>query len=73
MKKKIIVIDDEKSITNLIKKFLNYEYFQVDTIDSFSTLEEVVEKIKGLQYDCVLLDYILICGNGLELCERLRK
>jgi DNA-binding response OmpR family regulator len=72
MKKQILIIDDDKWLSELVKKFLNFEKFAVDPIFNFSSQDEILEQISGKKYDCILIDYMLVCCNGIDLGKKLR-
>ena len=66
----ILVVDDEK----LIVKGLAFSLEQDgNTVDCAFDGEEAVEKIRGNDYDIVLLDLMLPKLSGYEVCERVRK
>jgi len=72
MKKQILIIDDDKWLSELVKKFLNFEKFKVDPVFKFSSQDEIIQQISGKKYDCILIDYMLVCCNGIELGKKLR-
>jgi DNA-binding NtrC family response regulator len=65
MKKKVLVIDDEKDFCELIKNILARENFEVDCA---FTLEEAQWKLKG-NPQIVLLDNNLPDGCGLDFLQ----
>jgi len=65
----ILVVDDEPSILNTLKKALSLEGFSVDVAGGVALAEERLGK---RSYDAVLLDVSLPDGNGIELLEKLR-
>lgn len=66
---KILVIEDEPSLRELIQRSLLKERYVVETADSYF---EALDKIELYEYDCVLLDIMLPDGNGLKLLQRLK-
>lgn len=66
---KILVIEDEPSLRELIQRSLLKERYVVETADSYF---EALDKIEMYEYDCVLLDIMLPDGNGLKLLQRLK-
>jgi DNA-binding NtrC family response regulator len=62
--KNILVVDDEVSVNNNIRKILGKNGFQVDQATS---KEEAIEKINQLNYALVLLDLRMPGVSGLEL------
>lgn len=65
---KILVIDDEPDICDLVKDLLEREGFQVDS--SLSSVG-ILHKIEEFKPDLVLVDFMLP-GGGLELINLLR-
>lgn len=51
--KKILIIDDEESIRNMVKEFLAIEDYQCDGAE---TSEQGLNMISGNHYDLILLD-----------------
>lgn len=66
---KLLVIEDEPSLRELIQRSLLKERYVVETADSYF---EALDKIELYEYDCVLLDIMLPDGNGLKLLQRLK-
>ncbi|MBN6884852.1 two-component system, OmpR family, response regulator VicR [Cytobacillus horneckiae] len=70
MDKKILVVDDEKPIADILQFNLNKEGFEVTCVyDGVSALEKV-EEIKP---DMILLDIMLPQKDGIEVCREVRK
>lgn len=70
MSKMILVIEDEKSIQNIIKAFLeDAEYTVILAADGM----EGIEKFRKNKPDLVLLDLMLPKIDGFAVCEILRK
>lgn len=67
---KILVIEDEEEMRDVIVKSLQQEKFLVETAADFSS---GYDKITTYDYDCILLDITLPGGNGITLLEELRK
>jgi DNA-binding NtrC family response regulator len=65
MKKKLLVIDDEKDFCELIKNILTRENFEVDCA---FTLEEAERKLRE-HPQIVLLDNNLPDGSGLDFLQ----
>lgn len=68
--KKILVVDDEKSIVKGIKFSLEQDDMQVDVAYDG---EEAYEKAKSNSYDMILLDIMLPGHTGLEVCQMIRE
>lgn len=67
---KILIVDDEPSILNLVVSYLKAEKYEVFTAtDGLSALKAV----KAYQPDVVILDIMLPGLDGLEVLSRLRR
>ncbi|MBF0566775.1 MAG: response regulator [Nitrospirae bacterium] len=70
MKKKVIVVDDEKDIVELLAYNLKKEGFEVDySYDG----EDGLKKIKAGRFDLIVLDLMLPGIQGMDLCRRLKS
>jgi len=67
---KILVVDDEKLIVKGIAFSLEQDG---NTVDCAFDGQEALEKIKGSDFDIVILDLMLPKLNGYEVCENVRK
>ncbi len=70
MQPTILVVDDEKKITNLIAIYLKNEGFQVITAYDG---EEALNRALADQPDLIILDLMLPKLNGIEVCQILRE
>ena len=68
--KRILVVDDEKSIVKGLKFSLEQEDMSVDTAYDGG---EAVEKAKNNDYDIILLDVMLPVYSGIEVCQMIRE
>jgi DNA-binding response OmpR family regulator len=69
MSKKILVVEDDKNIVELLKHYLEKENFILtDASDGYSGLT----KAKSENFDLVILDIVLPEMDGLEVCKELR-
>ena len=68
--KRILVVDDEKPISDIISFNLKNEGFEVLT--SFDG-EDAIETFNEEQPDLVILDLMLPKVDGLEVCRQIRK
>ena len=66
MKEKILVVDDEKDILELIEFNLSSNGYKVTTTTSG---EEALELIKKNEFDLVVLDIMLPGIDGLDICK----
>lgn len=68
---KVLHVDDEPSLLKIAKQCLEMQGpFQVDTA---SSVEEALEKLKKETYDAVISDYKMPSKDGLELLKELRQ
>jgi phosphate regulon transcriptional regulator PhoB len=68
--KKILVVDDEPDIVELVSYNLKKEKFE---ISSASDGEEALAKIRKEKFDFLILDLMLPGIQGMELCRILRS
>ena len=66
---KILIVEDEPALRELIQRSLEKERYVVEVAADFNS---ALRKIEDYDYDCVLLDIMLPDGNGLNLLERLK-
>ena len=69
MAKKILVVDDEKPISDIIKFNLEKEGYEV--VVAYDG-EEALEKVESEQPDLIVLDLMLPKIDGLEVAKRVR-
>lgn len=67
---KILIIEDEQDLRNVMVESLRKEMFVVETADSLSTAND---KISTYDYDCILLDIMLPGGSGLSILQDLKE
>ncbi len=68
--KKILVVDDEKDILELLKYNLEKEGYKVKTVTNGV---DAVKTAKEYQPDLVLLDIMMPDQDGVETCRQLRE
>jgi two-component system alkaline phosphatase synthesis response regulator PhoP len=67
----ILLIEDEKSLYDIIRMNLELEGYQVEVISDGKT---AIEKADALhEFDLVILDIMLPKVSGLEICTQFRK
>ncbi|HJY64178.1 MAG TPA: response regulator transcription factor [Ignavibacteria bacterium] len=66
MKEKILVVDDEKDILELIDYNLTKNGYRVKTV---TTGEDALELIKENDYDLIILDLMLPGVDGFDICK----
>ncbi|AVR45073.1 DNA-binding response regulator [Christiangramia fulva] len=67
---KILIAEDELSLQNSIKTYLEKDCNVCETASDF---QETDYKISIYDYDIILLDLNLINGNGLDILKKLKK
>ena len=68
-KTKILVVDDEKEIADLLELYLNSDGYQV--CKAYNAIEGL-EIMKKETIDLVLLDIMMPAMNGIEMCRKIR-
>lgn len=68
--KKILIVEDEKDILQLVKLYLDKEGYRTVTA---STGSEGLKQVRAEKPDLVVLDLMLPEIDGLEVCKRLRS
>lgn len=70
MSDKILVVDDEQEITDLVELYLqneNYEVFK------FYSAKDALACIESTELDLAILDIMLPGINGFDLCQKIRE
>jgi DNA-binding response OmpR family regulator len=67
---KILIIEDEQDLMNLILRYLKKEGY---TCETASTFKEGYKKINNYEYDCAVIDLNLPGGDGLKLVNMIRE
>ncbi|MCL1602904.1 response regulator transcription factor [Succinatimonas hippei] len=67
---KLLIIEDEKELSNNIVTYLSSENY---VCEQAFTYEEAQIKLDLYDYDCVLLDLMLLGGNGLDILRDIRR
>lgn len=70
MTAKILVVDDDGALAEMITIMLRSEGFETHTAMSGS---EAIEKIERVNPDLVLLDVMLPGMNGIDVCSKIRE
>ena len=69
-KKKILVVDDEPHIVNLVRLTLSGERY--DVYSAYSG-KEAIQLAKQIDPDLIILDIMMPNMDGYQVCEELRK
>ncbi|HEY0053951.1 MAG TPA: response regulator [Pedobacter sp.] len=70
MLRKVLVMDDDMSVLEMMHEALTYENFDVKTVNCSQT---VFLEVEYYLPDVVLLDYIIKDVNGGEICHQLKS
>lgn len=68
--KKILIVEDEKKISDVVKAYLEKEGFIVRVTDSGKT---ALNLVVAEEPDLIILDIMLPDLNGTEVCQEIRK
>lgn len=68
-KVRVLIVDDEESIRQLLAMALRYEGWEVETA---STGTEAIDKIRSFEPDVAVLDIMLPDVDGLQVLSRVR-
>ena len=68
--KRVCLVEDEKSLAEMIQLNLELEGFEVDSFDDGQIAKDHFSK--DLSYDLFILDVMLPHVNGIDLCEQIR-
>jgi len=69
MSKRILVLDDNKDILDVVNEVLSYENFEVHAT---STSDNILQVAQNYNPDLVILDYHLGESNGGDICKQLK-
>jgi DNA-binding response OmpR family regulator len=69
-KKKVLIVDDEPDVSNVLKKVFDQSGFNADSYDDPIL---ALENFKAGSYDLVLLDIKMPEMDGFRLCQEMRK
>jgi DNA-binding response OmpR family regulator len=68
--KKIIIVEDEEVLRNLLKKKLENEGYEVEVAEDG---EIGIEKIRETKFDLILLDIIMPKMGGFDVLEAMQR
>lgn len=67
---KILIVEDERELSDGIVSFLNKEDYLCEQAFTFS---EAAQKVGVYEYDCILLDLMLPGGSGLDVLRIIKE
>ena len=67
---RLLVVEDEKKLCDMIAKSLHQAGYEVDTCNDG---EEALEMAHNKEYDIILLDVMLPKLTGFEVCQQIRE
>lgn len=67
---KVLLVEDDHDISELVADYLSYEHYQVDRVYNGA---DGLDRLKFYQYDVVILDWELPQMTGLEICKQYRE
>jgi len=68
-KHKVLVVDDDLRLRDLLKRYLAEQGFAVDTVSDGQAMDRQFQRVR---YDLMVLDLMLPGEDGLAICRRLR-
>jgi two-component system phosphate regulon response regulator OmpR len=69
-RQKILVVDDDLRLRDLLKRYLSEQGFAVDTVPDAGAMDRQQQRVR---YDLMVLDLMLPGEDGLAICRRLRS
>ncbi|HEY9777017.1 MAG TPA: response regulator transcription factor [Planktothrix sp.] len=66
---KILIVEDDKSLSGTVEKWLTFEHHLVEVVDNG---EQALENLKFYKYDMVVLDINLPKVSGMDVCKQFR-
>lgn len=67
---KILVVDDEDLIRNVIREYLIKDNY---TVDEASNGEDAIEKVKNNDYNLIIMDIMMPKMDGYQACKEIKK
>lgn len=67
---RVLVVEDERDLNNIITKYLKKNNFNVDNVFDG---EEALDYLNSAEYDLVILDVMMPKINGYEVLKTMRK
>ncbi len=67
---KIMIAEDEKSLSKIIKLYLNRENYDVTVVDDGL---QAISMLEQDTFDLVILDWMMPGASGIEICEWMKR
>ena len=67
---KILIVEDDHKLSDSIVTYLKSEKYLCEQAFDYN---EALEKVRGYDYDCVLLDLMLSGGSGLDILRDIKR
>lgn len=67
---KILIVEDDHKLSDSIVTYLKSEKYLCEQAFDYN---EALEKVRGYDYDCVLLDLMLPGGSGLDILRDIKR
>ena len=67
---KLLIVDDEELIRNVIKEYAKLENYEVDEAEDG---DEAIEKALSKDYDVIVMDIMMPKLNGLDATRKIRS
>src|SRR3982750_868027 len=68
-RRKVLVVDDDLRLRDLLKRYLSEQGFAVDTVPDAAAMDRQMARVR---YDLVVLDLMMPGEDGFAVCKRLR-
>lgn len=70
MSDKVLIVDDEREIADLVELYLQNDNY---TVYKFYSAKEALACIEDTNLDLAILDVMLPDGNGFSICQKIRE
>lgn len=70
---KVVLIEDDETMCSLLQTLLEFEGFQVKTLEGTRKMDEILAFLRREQPELIFLDVHLKYLNGFDLIKRLRQ
>lgn len=68
--KKVLIVEDDNLLNKMLTYNLTAEGYEISSVLNYKA---AVQKLKECEFDVALLDVNLPDGNGMDLCEEIRR